>query len=469
MAGITSLGVGSGLDAESIVTKLMAVEKLPLTRLTTRTAGYNAKISAYGAISSALSSLKTTANALYSTKTNLLTTNVSDTNIASATSSSNASSGTYSLEVSQLAKSHSLSSRVASVSDIIGTGSLAITNGTNSFPITIDGTNNTLSGIRDAINASSQNTSVRANILTDTSGTRLVLTSKETGANNTISIAVTDNDGDDTDAYNALSNPTPGLSQLAFTAGANNLTQVQAGQNAQLKLDNVSLSFSSNTIIDAIPGVTLKLTKENAGAPATITIARDSSGLKTVADNFVKAYNELHSTIVKHTATTPSSKPSTSTTATTTAGPLTGDSTARTIDRQMRDTLRTVPAGITGDLTQLADVGISIDSSGVMSVDTTKFQKAVDSNFSGLQNMMDGYGKAVNTLINSLTDTNGVINARTDGLKDSIKLLDNQKEMLNNRLTSIEKRYRTRFSSLDTMISGMQSTSSYLSQQLARM
>jgi flagellar hook-associated protein 2 len=135
----------------------------------------------------------------------------------------------------------------------------------------------------------------------------------------------------------------------------------------------------------------------------------------------------------------------------------------------MRDTLRTVPAGITGDLTQLADVGISIDSSGVMSVDTTKFQKAVDSNFSGLQNMLDGYGKAVNTLINSLTDTNGVINARTDGLKDSIKLLDNQKEMLNNRLTSIEKRYRTRFSSLDTMISGMQSTSSYLSQQLARM
>lgn len=469
MASISSLGVGSGLDAESIVTKLMAVEKLPLTRLTTRTAGYNAKISAYGAISSALATLKTAANAFYSTKTNLLTSTVSDATVASATSGTSASSGTYALEISQLAKAHSLSSRVAGASETMGTGSLAISNGSNSFSVTIDSTNNTLAGIRDAINASSTNTSVRANILTDTSGARLVLTSKETGASNTISIAVTDNDGNNTDAYNALSNTTPGLSQLSFTSGGNNLTQVQAAQNAQVKLDNVDLSFSSNTVVDAIPGVTLKLTKENAGTPATVTIARDSTGIKKVADDFVKAYNDLHSTIVKNTAANPSTTLSTSTDAASTASALTGDSTVRSIDRQMRDALRTVPSGVTGALTQLADAGISIDSSGVMSVDATKFQKAVDTNFSGLQSMMDGYGKAVNTLVTTLTDTNGVISARTTGLKDSIKLLDNQKEMLNNRLTSIEKRYRARFSSLDTMISGMQTTSTFLTQQIAKM
>jgi flagellar hook-associated protein 2 len=351
----------------------------------------------------------------------------------------------------------------------MGTGSLAISNGSNSFSVTIDSTNNTLAGIRDAINASSTNTSVRANILTDTSGARLVLTSKETGASNTISIAVTDNDGNNTDAYNALSNTTPGLSQLSFTSGGNNLTQVQAAQNAQVKLDNVDLSFSSNTVVDAIPGVTLKLTKENVGTPATVTIARDSTGIKKVADDFVKAYNDLHSTIAKNTAANPSTTLSTSTDAASTASALTGDSTARSIDRQMREALRTVPSGVTGALTQLADAGISIDSSGVMSVDATKFQKAVDTNFSGLQSMMDGYGKAVNTLVTTLTDTNGVISARTTGLKDSIKLLDNQKEMLNNRLTSIEKRYRARFSSLDTMISGMQTTSTFLTQQIAKM
>lgn len=112
MAGITSLGVGSGLDAESIVTKLMAVEKLPLTQLTTRTNTYNAKISAFGAISSALSTLKTAATAFESSKTNLLTSTVSDSNVASLTTTTSAAPGSYQLEVTQLAKAHTLSSRV---------------------------------------------------------------------------------------------------------------------------------------------------------------------------------------------------------------------------------------------------------------------------------------------------------------------------------------------------------------------
>lgn len=460
MASVTSLGLGSGLDAESIVSGMMAVEKIPLNRLTARTTSYNAKISAYGSISSSLSSLKTAANSLYTTKTNLLTSTVSDPKIASATSTTAATSGIYSLEITQLAKAHSLSSRVAAASDTMGTGSLAISNGSNSFSVTIDNTNNTLAGIRDAINASSTNTSVRANILTDSAGTRLVLTSKETGANNIISMVVTDSDGNNTDAYDATTNPNPGLSQLSFTTGANNLTQVQAGQNALVTLDNVSLSFNSNTVVDAIPGVTLSLTKENIGSPATVTIARDSAGVKKLADDFVKAYNDLRSVVVKNTAYDPTTK---------TASTLTGDSTVRSIDRQLREALRTTPAGVTGTMKQLADAGISIDASGVMSVDATKFQKAVDSNFSGLQTMMDGYGKAVSSLVTSLTDTNGVITARTSGLKDSIKLLDSQKETLNLRLTAIEQRYRSRFTALDTMISGMKTTSNFLSQQIANL
>ncbi len=473
MAGLTSLGVGSGLDAETIVSKLMAVERIPLTRLNTRTSSYNAKISAYGSITSNLASLKTAASALYSTKTNLLTTSISDASVAKATAGASATAGTYSLEVTQLAKAHSISSRVvATTTETMGTGSLAISNGSNSFSVTVDGSNNTLSGIRDAINNNSSNTSVRASILTGTSGSRLVLTSKETGASNTISIAVTDNDGNNNDAYVAATltsgdgedtgpqpNTTPGLSQLAYTTGATNLTLVQAAQNASIKIDNVALSFSSNTVVDAIPGVTLNLTKETGTTPAIITVARDSSGLKKLADDFVKAYNDLRTTIVKNTsydATT--NTPST----------LTGDSTVRSIDRQLREALRTVPAGVTGSITQLADVGIAIDSNGVMSVDSTKFQNAIDSNFTGLQSMLDGYGKATYSLITSLTDSNGVISARTSGLKNSIKLLDSQKELVNNRLDAIEKRYRARFTSLDTLISGMQSTSNFLTQQISR-
>ena len=147
-----------------------------------------------------------------------------------------------------------------------------------------------MAGIRDAINAKTENTSVKANVITDASGSRLVLTSKETGASNTISITVNDNDGNNTDAYDALANTSPGLSQLAYTGGANNLSQIQAAQNAAIKLDNVSLSFSSNTITDAIAGTTLKLTKENAEYKckqcfAKITLDRFPQPYMTVTQN----------------------------------------------------------------------------------------------------------------------------------------------------------------------------------------
>jgi flagellar hook-associated protein 2 len=460
VASLTSLGVGSGLDAENIVSKLMAVEQIPVTRLNSRVASYNAKISAYGAISSALSSLKTAAAALYTTKTNLFSPTVSDPTLFSATVGSSATIGSYSVEVVQLAKAQTLSSRVVSLSDTLGTGQLAIASGTNSFSITVDGSNNTVEGIRDAINNSNSNTSVRASVLTDTSGSRLVLTSKETGASNSISISVTDDDLNNSDAYDALNNPNPGLSQLAFTAGALNLSQPQAAQNAQLKIDNVLLSYSSNTVTEAIPGVTLTLTKDAPGSPAALGVVRDSEATKTLVENFVKAYNELRSTITKNTAYNAESK---------TASTLTGDSTVRSIDRQMREALRTVPPGISGDIQQLADIGVSIDASGVMTVDATKLQSSVESNFSKFQALIDGYGRSVSNLVTSLTDTNGVITARTDGLKDSIKLLDNQKDLLNNRLIAIEKRYRARFSSLDTLISGLQTTSNFLTQQITRL
>ena len=103
-----------------------------------------------------------------------------------------------------------------------------------------------------------------------------------------------------------------------------------------------------------------------------------------------------------------------------------------------------------------------------MAVDSTKFDKAVTNNFANTQSILDGYGKALKTTITGLTDTNGVIAARTTGIKNSIKLLDDQKERLNDRLSTIETRYRARFSSLDTLVSSMQSTSSFLQQQIAK-
>ena len=460
---VSSLGVGSGLDLNSLLQKLMTVEQQPLELNKQRQAGVQAKISAYGSISSKLSTLQSAANALKSSLSQeAYAATSSDATIATATTSVGAATGSYAVHIANLAAAHTLNSKAfAATSTVVGTGTLRIGVGASTFDVSIGATNNTLAGIRDAINTASNNTGVNATIITDTLGSRLALTSKNTGAANTISVAVqetgtadfTQAGGDAANLDNAS-----GLSQLAYVTGAaTNLTQAQSAADASLTINGIPVSSASNTLTTAISGVSLTLTK---AGDTTIAVNRDQAALTKLDTNFTAAYNDLQSTVRNLTNYDASAKK---------GNVLNGEGTARALLGTLSRALNTVPATVTGTYDTLSDLGISVAKDGSLAVDTTKLQTAISTDFTSVKSVFTGYGTAISSAIDGLTGTTGALTGRINGLNASIKLPGKQADSINLRLTAVAARYRKQFTSLDTLVAQMQNVGTYLSQQLSRL
>lgn len=447
MATISSAGIGSGLDVKTLVSNLMKAEQQPLVALGTKKTAANAKISAYGSLSSVLSTLKTAATTLNTpAKINVQKTTLSDTTFGTSSATSSAAAGTYNIAVTQLAQAHTMSSAAKPAStEVIGEGSLTINSGSNSFALTIDSSNSTMAGIRDAINSSTSNTSVSASIVTDENGARLVLSAKNTGVSNAITVSAVET----VPASGGLSQ----LTNASMTGGGN------AALNAQMTINGVPVTSASNTVTTAITGVSLTLQK-NASS-ATLTVARDSSAVAQAASEFAKAFTSLNTTIKSLTAYNATTKQGSA---------LSGDNTASLLQNRMRNALSSEPASLSGTTyTNLSQIGISFQADGSMAVDSTKLQSAIDTNFTALQTTLAAYGKAVTDEVNNVTGTTGVLTSRVSSLNSSVRNIEAQGIRLSARLDSIQARYNKQFSSLDTMISGMSATSSYLTQQLAKL
>ena len=330
---------------------------------------------------------------------------MADTSILTATANGTGKAvpGSYSVEVQQLAQQQKIRSEgFASTNSTVGSGTLTIQygdydSGLNTFTLnnakpaqtlTIDPANNTLSGVRDAINAA--NIGVSATIINDGSSNRLVLTAKDAGAANSIKIIASDDDGTDLD--NA------GLSQLAFdpTAAAGsgkNLTQVQAAQDAKLQIDGIAISKNSNTITDAIEGVTLNLLKNNAGTPTILDVARNTAGVKASVEAFVKSFNAVNQTLADLSSyNTVANK----------GGVLQGDSAAMSIQRWLRATVSAATgstSGAAGSFTSLSQIGVAFQKDGSLALDSTRLQTAMDAGFDQIASLFAANGKSTDSLI----------------------------------------------------------------------
>ncbi|MEO5654664.1 MAG: flagellar filament capping protein FliD [Nitrosospira sp.] len=404
--GITAPGMGSNLDVNTIVSQLMAVERQPLALLDRREADYQAKLSAYGTLKGALAAFQTAMQGLADpARFQAATASVADTSILTATTNSTGKAvpGSYSVEVQQLAQQQKIRSEgFASTNSMVGSGTLTIQygdydSGLNTFTLnnakpaqtlTIDPANNTLSGVRDAINAA--NIGVSATIINDGSSNRLVLTAKDTGAASSIRIIASDDDGVDLD--NA------GLSQLAFdpTAAAGsgkNLTQVQAAQDAKFLIDGIAISKNSNTITDAIEGVTLNLLKNNVGTPTILNMSRNTTGVKASVEAFVKSYNAVNQTLADlSTYNTVAKK----------GGVLQGDSAALSIQRWLRATVSAATgstSGAAGSFTSLSQIGVTFQKDGSLALDATRLQTAMDAGFDQIASLFAANGKSTDSLI----------------------------------------------------------------------
>lgn len=451
MATISSPGLGSGLDINGIVSKLMAVESQPLKAMAAREASYQAKISALGSLKAALADLQASANTLAQAGTYTgYSASSSNKDVLTATAANGNSAGSYTINVTQLAKYHALrtNGNYASTSATFNTGTISISVGSGApVDVTIDNTNNTLTGIRDAINAA--NAGVTASIVNDGSYQRLVLTSKTLGSAGAITVSVTDSGSG-------------GANALTDFASAN-LVQTQAAQDAQLSINGLSITRSSNTITDALDGVTLTLTGTGS---TTLTVGKNTAAIVTAFDGFVKSFNAVKKQIDTIAQYDPATKK---------AAVLTGDATVRGIAGRLNQLVFSSVTGL-GDIARLSDIGIRLQKDGTLSLDTAKLTAALNDPTKDVKSLMtqttsgnEGIAVRFKNEIATMIDAKGLIDARSEGLNASVKGIQRQMEVFQRRLQSIEERYRSQFSALDSMIASLNQTSQYLSQQLARL
>jgi flagellar hook-associated protein 2 len=450
-ATITSLGVGSGLDLDSILESLEdSKETSLLDPITAQEDSVEAEISAYGTLTSALTTLQSAVEALADESLyESLTTTLSGSGVTAATTSE-AEAGTYQLEVTQLAQAQSLTTDgITDKTTALGTGTLTLQLGTEeAVSITLDSSNNTLEGIRDAINAA--DAGVTASIVNDGSDTpyRLVLTSDSTGTESAMTVTYTGTDS--TDEASSL---------FGYDGTTGNMTETVEALDAELTINGIAISSQSNTVEDALQGVTLNLSA--IGSSQTLTIAQDTDAILDAITAFVDAYNDYVTTVDDLTAYDADTE---------TAGELLGDSTTRRISSELSSDLYSAIGS--GTYSYLSQLGISLEVDGTLLIDEDALTSAIEDNIEGVSEFFlgtddtTGFITQMSTdLDNYLDEDDGLIVAKTDSLESKLEQLEERYEEKQALIDSEMARWTDEFTLLDTLISQLNSTADYLTTQ----
>ena len=447
---ITSPGIGSGLDVKGLVQQLVDAERRPVEqRLTIRETTARQQLSGIGQFKSALSELQSSLEAfgdddLFSS----FSADSASEDRFTASASPSAAPGSYDIEVVQLAQAQRLASGAFADADTpVGTGTLSLQIGDASFDLTIDENNNTLAGIRDAINALGDDAGLGATLINADDGTRLILTAGETGTENTIRVTASGGDG--------------GLEQLVYDPGVTeNLSEIKAAQDAQARINGFLVSSATNSISDAITGVTLTLVEAEPDATHELTIAADRSPVKKAINGLIGAFNSVTATVDKLTAVGAGGEGSI----------LTGDALLRGASSQLRGLISSQVDG--GSLRALADVGVTTGSDGKLSLDDARLNELLESDPEALQALLlgdDGLVARFERVVDGYLDGEGLISAREEGLKDRLDGLSDRREDLDRRMERVEARYQAQFAALDSLVAQLNQTSSFLAQQLQKL
>jgi len=453
MATSTGAIGGSQIDVQSLAAQLIAADRATpdaaitrdSTRVTTQISALGQLMGSMSTFRSALSSLKTVD--VFSTRS------ATSSDVATLTASAGVKAvpGSYSVTVDQLAQAQQLSSKGFSggSTTVVGTGTLTISLGSKSFNITVDSSNNTVAGIRDAINKATDNPGIRATLVQGSDGSHLVLSSANTGAANSITVAQAGGDG--------------GLAQLTYSASdKTNYTEIQKAQDAIVHIANVTATSSTNVIDGAIDGVTLTLNKVTGedDDPINVTVGFDKDAVTTRIKNFVNAYNALEkqiSSLRSYDATTKK------------AGPMLGDSLLTGIENELRNTISTNVSGQAQGYQTLSSIGITTQADGTLAVDDTKLQKALTGNFDAVGKLFgsdSGVAARMFKLVDDRLKDGGAIDSRNKNLVDAQKDISKRKDALDARMKVLQDSYIQQFTRLDTLLSSLQVTSTYLSQQI---
>ncbi len=457
--GIGVSGLMSGLDTDSIISQLMDIEKRPVMLLQQKEAAYQAKITALGVVKSAMSDLQSSVDALkspddfisYSASSN-------DTDIITVSAGDDVQPGKYNIIVNSLASEQHVRSAAFTASDAeVGTGTLTIQVGSNdAVDITIDSDHNTLAGIAQAINDA--DTDVTAGVIFDGTNYYLTLQGRETGADNTITLTMQDDDG--------VNDDSSGLSSLYTDPTTQTLTETQAAANAVLTVNGIeNIQRSSNTIDDLVEGLTITLNQADTSKTVTITSSKNYSGLTSKLNAFVKSYNALIDTLAEQTAYNGDSGAS---------GTLLGDSTVGRIGPSLSAMMYEGVDGVDSSVNSLNNLGIEILDNGHLSLDEDKLNSAMESHpedvitfFTSDDSDNPGMARKIYDFLDGYLQSNtGILSSKEQGLQDSIDDMNDRIDQMNVRFAKREDTLRKQFNHLELVLAQFQDTAARLDQQL---
>ncbi|MBT8120974.1 MAG: flagellar filament capping protein FliD [Gammaproteobacteria bacterium] len=441
---LSAAGITSGLDVDSIVSQLMALERRPLNLLQQKKDTIDARISAYGDLKSTLSTFQDAMKKLSSPEA-LKIYNATSGNDAVFTASGNtsAAASTFGIEVVRLAERHKFSSDEMLDTDTIGgknNDALDIQVGSDpANTLTIDlSTAKTLSDIKDAINADPNNPGVSASILFGNNGNRkLVLTADDYGAANALTLS-----------YSGKVK----ASDFGFQGNVGNINDL----DAELDVDGYTVTRGNNDIDDVITGVTINLHSADPGTVYALDITRDTAAVTDNVQAFADAYNEVKTAVENLRA-----------------DELATDSLLFSVERGLRNIMNAPASGLPSGLSYLGEIGVSFSRDGVLTVDKTKVESALTNNFNAVSELFSttgqGFANRLDTLVDGWLASDGLIDGRTDSLDGNKRLLEKREESLEYRMSQIERRLFAQFSQLDTLLGSLQTTSAFLSQSLGQL
>jgi flagellar hook-associated protein 2 len=472
VGSINSAGIGSGLDVNSIVSQLMAIEQRPLTQLQTQASTFQSQVSTYGQLQSYFSALQDKSTALTTaTLWSGTTATSADTSSVSVSTGTNAAAGSYAVNVQSLAAAQTVTAAaLPSSTSTLNEGTLTIelgsyTGGTPPFTaktgstpvtVTIGPGETSLAAIRDKINAAGAG--VTASIVTDANGARLSLRSTATGAENAFRITATETVDDGVAAT--------GLTALAYDAagGASQMTRSETAVDAKATINGIAIASASNTLANVVDGLTINLLKPTTSA-VTVSVAADSASIKQKIADFVSAFNDLAGFLHNQTAYNADTK---------SAGALQGDQTANSLQQALRNVLNQASTASSA-FSRLSDVGITMQADGTLTSDATKLDNAM-SNLpelkklfaaNGADNASTGFGLRWKKLADAALGTGGTFETRTASLKSRLSSNGKEQDNLQTRLAGIEARMRAQYTALDTKMAQLNGLSAYVTQQMA--
>jgi len=445
MSVIASVGLSSGINYDQLINSLLNIQRQPLYRLQNKQAAYSDKISVYNEFSAKLSAFKSAADTLRAESGFYVkTSSVSDSSVLEASVDNSAAAGNYSISITALASEEKeVHSGVASSTTVVNDSGADqyfqyTYAGTQRTLTVADGT--TLEGIRDLINNDTGNPGVTATILYDGSSYRLVLTGDDTGSTNTITI----DSGTTIDGVNT----TVDLTSAAFT-------ETKTAADASFSVDGVSMTRSSNTVTDAISGVTLTL---KTSGSATLSVTNDTDAIIQNVQSLVDAYNDIVTYV---------SGNSTYNASTHVGGPLFGESTSRQVLNRLSNILVSRVSGLPEDLRALSQIGVSTNRDGTLSLDTSTLSSKLSTDLGGVENLFTdstgGIAVQIYDYINDATDSiNGSVTIRIDGLETLVEGISDDITDLEAKLSRTEERLRRQFSALESLLSGLASQGAFL-------